>query len=65
MAWLDFFILLFLQWINGFIGWREARNAIAALQSDMALKASVKRGGQYKVTDSTLIVAGDRDTLVS
>jgi hypothetical protein len=39
--------------INWFIGWREPRNPIAALKSDMA---SVKRGGQHEVMDSTLIV---------
>ncbi len=60
MAWLDFFILVLFQWINGFIGWREGRNAIAALKIDMAPKASVKRGGQFKVMDSTLIVVEDR-----
>jgi len=63
MAWLDFCVLVFLQWLNGFIGWREQRNAgnaIAALKSAMAPKASVKRGGVYKVIESTLLVVGDR-----
>ncbi len=49
--------------INGFIGWREARHAIAALKCDMARKVSVKRGGQYKVMDSELLVVGDRPHL--
>jgi hypothetical protein len=53
MAQVDFFILLLFHWINWFIGWREPRNPIAALKSDMA---SVKRGGQHEVMDSTLIV---------
>ena len=60
MGWLDFLILVFLQWLNGFIGWREASNAIAVLKSHMATKASVKRGGQYKVINSKLLVVGYR-----
>jgi hypothetical protein len=51
MVWLDFFILVNLQLINGFIWWEteNAGNAIDTLKRDMAPKASVKRGGQYKV----------------
>jgi H+-transporting ATPase len=63
MARLDFFILVFLQWLNGFIGSREARNAgnaIATLKGAMASKASLTRGGKYKLTNSKLLVVGDK-----
>lgn len=59
----DFVILLLLQFLNGFIGWKEeknAGNAIEALKNAMAPKANVKRDGQYMTIDSKLVVVGDR-----
>lgn len=62
-AWPDLGVLLFLQFLNGFIGWKEERgagNAIQALKNAMAPKANVKRGGQYLTIDAKDLVIGDR-----
>jgi len=45
-AWLDFAVLALLQFLNGFVGWYEERNAgnaIEALKKNLAPKARVKR----------------------
>ena len=62
-AWPDFCVLLFLQFLNGFIGWKEERNAgnaIQALKNAMAPKANIKRDGIYKSIDAKYLVVGDR-----
>jgi H+-transporting ATPase len=62
-AWPDLGVLLFLQFLNGFIGWKEetgAGNAIQAFKNAMAPKANVKRAGQYLTIDAKDLVMGDR-----
>ena len=63
LAFIDLAILLFLQFINGFVGWNEeknAGNAIDALKKSLAPKAKVKREGQWLSIDSENVVIGDR-----
>ena len=63
LAFLDFGVLLILQFVNGFVGWHEERNAgnaIEALKKSLALKARAKRDGEWKNIDATQLVIGDR-----
>ena len=63
LAFIDFAILMFLQFINGFVGWNEeknAGNAIEALKRSLAPKARVKRNGEWDSIESFLVVIGDR-----
>lgn len=60
--WTDFFIVLALLVLNAVVGfWEEhqAGNAISALKSHLAVKARVKRSGQWKQIPSREIVPGD------
>merc|ERR1719446_84425 len=60
--WVDFSVLLLLQFINGTVGWYEERNAgnaIAALMEKLALTANVKRDGEWKVIPARELVQGD------
>ena len=60
--WLDFSVLLLLQIVNGLVGWYEERNAgnaIAALQNELALRAGVRRDGRWIELDARLLVRGD------
>ena len=59
----DFALLLFLQFVNGFVGWNEERHAgdaIAALKENLAPKAVVKRDGVWSEIPSLQVVVGDR-----
>ncbi|OMJ78748.1 hypothetical protein SteCoe_21359 [Stentor coeruleus] len=63
LAFIDLAILLFLQFINGFVGWNEeknAGNAIEALKKSLAPKAKVKRNGAWDTIESWNVVLGDR-----
>ncbi len=60
--WADFGIILVLLVINAVVGfWEEfqAGNAIAALKAKLALKAKVKRGGQWLDVPTRELVPGD------
>lgn len=60
---LDLGMLVFLQFVNGFVGWYEERNAgnaIAALKENLAPKAVVKRDNQWKSVPAAELVVGDR-----
>ncbi|HEY4417770.1 MAG TPA: plasma-membrane proton-efflux P-type ATPase [Verrucomicrobiae bacterium] len=60
--WPDFFIILFLLLANAVVGFweeREAGNAIAALKAKLALKARVKRDGQWLNPSARELVPGD------
>ena len=51
----DFGVLLFLQFINGFVGWKEeknAGNAIEALKAKLAPQAKCKRDGKWLEIDA-------------
>ena len=59
----DFLLLLFLQFVNGFVGWNEERHAgdaIAALKENLAPRATVKRDGVWDSIPSAEVVVGDR-----
>ena len=61
--WPDMVLLLFLQFVNGFVGWYEERNAgnaIEALRQNLAPKAAVKRDGQWQVIPSAELAMSDR-----
>lgn len=61
--WPDLVLLLFLQFVNGFVGWYEERNAgnaIEALRRNLAPKAAVKRDGQWQVIPSADLAMSDR-----
>ena len=61
--WVDFAILAILQFINGFLGWHEERNAgnaIEALKQRLAPKACVKRDNEFIIIDAKALVIGDR-----
>ena len=63
LAYIDLAILLFLQFINGFVGWNEeknAGNAIEALKRSLAPKARIKRNNEWASIESYLVVIGDR-----
>lgn len=60
--WADFCIILLLLIANAVVGfWEEfqAGNAVAALKAKLALKARVKRDGQWTVIPSRELVPGD------
>ncbi|QNK78564.1 plasma-membrane proton-efflux P-type ATPase [Winogradskyella sp. PAMC22761] len=60
--WPDFFIILILLLANAMVGFweeREAGNAIAALQAQLAVKARVKRDGKWITPASRELVPGD------
>jgi len=60
--WADFSIILALLIFNAAVGfWQEytAGNAVAALMKQLALKARVRRDGQWQEIDATQLVPGD------
>ncbi|MGA2030183.1 MAG: plasma-membrane proton-efflux P-type ATPase [Verrucomicrobiota bacterium] len=60
--WPDFFIILFLLAANAVVGFweeRQAGNAIAALKAKLAIKARVKRDGNWITPPSRELVPGD------
>ncbi|MCR4394249.1 MAG: HAD-IC family P-type ATPase, partial [Dehalococcoidales bacterium] len=60
--WPDLGVILALLILNAVVGFREERqagNAIAALKKNLALKAKVKRDGQWTNLESREIVPGD------
>ena len=60
---MDFGVLILLQFVNGFVGWHEeknAGNAIEALKKSLALKARVKRDGKWDNINARDLVIGDR-----
>ena len=60
--WPDFFIILLLLVANALVGFweeREAGNAIAALKANLAIKARVKRDGQWITPAASELVPGD------
>ncbi len=60
--WPDLIIILLLLLFNAAVGfWQEhqAANAIEALKKQLALKARVKRGGQWTDVDAAELVPGD------
>ncbi|RLN98191.1 hypothetical protein BBJ28_00024099, partial [Nothophytophthora sp. Chile5] len=62
----DFFVLLFLQVLNGVVGWYEelkAGNAVAALKASLKPEAQVIRDGVHQTINAALLVPGDRVTL--
>lgn len=62
----DFFVLLFLQLLNGVVGWYEelkAGNAVAALKASLKPEAMVVRDGVHQTINAALLVPGDRVTL--
>ncbi|GAB9471815.1 Plasma-membrane proton-efflux p-type atpase [Globisporangium polare] len=62
----DFFVLLFLQLLNGTVGWYEelkAGNAVAALKASLKPEALVIRDGVHQTINAALLVPGDRVTL--
>jgi H+-transporting ATPase len=60
--WADFIIIVVLLFANAVVGfWEEfqAGNAIAALKANLALKARVKRNGQWSQLPARELVPGD------
>lgn len=60
--WADFGIILALLFANAAVGfWEEyqATNTIAALEEELAPKATVKRDGQWKTIEAKELVPGD------
>ncbi len=60
--WPDFFIILVLLVSNAGIGFweeRQAGQAIAALKAELAVKARVKRGGEWVTPPARELVPGD------
>jgi len=63
LDWMDFVVLMILQFLNGFLGWYEERNAgnaIEALKQKLAPRACAKRDGEWKIVDAKNLVLGDR-----
>jgi H+-transporting ATPase len=62
----DFFVLLFLQILNGAVGWYEelkAGNAVDSLKASLKPEAQVIRDGVHQTINASLLVPGDRITL--
>jgi H+-transporting ATPase len=60
--WVDLFIILVMLVFNAVVGfWQEhqAANAVAALKKQLALRARVKRDGQWTEIDAKDLVSGD------
>src|SRR5680860_523070 len=60
--WSDFFIILLLLFANAMIGFweeRQAGNAITALKAKLAIKARVKRGGDWVNLTARELAPGD------
>ncbi|MBW8639545.1 plasma-membrane proton-efflux P-type ATPase [Hoeflea sp. WL0058] len=60
--WPDFFIILLLLFANALVGFFEehqAGNAIAALKSQLAARARVRRDGDWKDAEARKLVPGD------
>ncbi|GBF93619.1 H+-transporting ATPase [Raphidocelis subcapitata] len=60
--WIDFAILMAIQFINAFLGWYEtvkAADAVAALKASLKPTATVKRDGKWQNMDAALLVPGD------
>ena len=60
--WPDFFIILLLLLANALVGFweeRQAGNAIEALKAKLAIKARVKRDGQWRDRPAREVVPGD------
>jgi H+-transporting ATPase len=60
--WEDFIVIMVLLIVNAVVGfWEEyqAGNAIEALKSKLALKARLKRDGQWKILPARELVPGD------
>jgi H+-transporting ATPase len=60
--WPDFWVILVLLLMNAFVGFREeyqAGNAIAALKAQLAVKAKVKRDGEWMAVPASEVVPGD------
>jgi H+-transporting ATPase len=60
--WPDFGVLLFLQVVNGCVGFfeeQEAGDAIAALKDKLAPKCTVRREGVFKTIEARDLVPGD------
>lgn len=63
LALLNFFFLLFLQFVNGLVWYYEDRNsteAINTLKINLAPKAKVKRDGAWKIVPARDLVVGDK-----
>jgi H+-transporting ATPase len=61
-AWVDFSVLMVLQFANAIVGFIEeynAGNAIDALKKNLALNANVIRGGAHKKIPARELVPGD------
>merc|ERR1719326_473235 len=57
-----------LLFLNGFVGfWEDMRagDAVAALKASLKPEAQVKREGQWRKIDASLLVPGDRVALAS
>mmetsp|Transcript_34189 Transcript_34189/g.75828 ORF Transcript_34189/g.75828 Transcript_34189/m.75828 type:complete len:1030 (+) Transcript_34189:195-3284(+) len=60
--WIDFGILMGIQFANATLGWYEttkAGDAVAALKASLKPTATVKRDGKWQQTDASLLVPGD------
>ena len=66
--WIDFGILLFIQFANASIGFYEmtkAADAVEALKKSLKAKASVLRDGKWLTIDQEFVVIGDTVKLAS
>ena len=66
--WPDFYTLMTLLFLNGFVGfWEDMRagDAVAALKASLKPEASVKRNGLWRKIDASLLVPGDRVSLAA
>ncbi|KIZ00440.1 H+-transporting ATPase [Monoraphidium neglectum] len=66
--WIDFAILMAIQFINAFLGWYEtvkAADAVAALKASLKPTATCKRDGKWQNMDAALLVPGDLVLLAS
>jgi H+-transporting ATPase len=66
--WPDFYTLMTLLFLNGFVGfWEDMRagDAVAALKASLKPEATVKRNNLWRKIDASLLVPGDRVALAA
>ena len=66
--WPDFYTLMTLLFLNGFVGfWEDMRagDAVAALKASLKPEATVKRNNLWRKIDASLLVPGDRVSLAA
>ena len=61
-SWIDFGVIIGILMLNAIVGWyqeKQAADVVASLKGDIAMKATVIRGGQEQDIKARELVPGD------